>query len=468
MKVLLIQPNYRRIYAYAKNKNITPIFPPFGLAYIAAVLKKNSIPVKILESNALDLNHEQIKKEINEYNPDIVGITSTTSLIEEAHEIAQLCDKKIKVIIGGIHASSMPQETLEKFPRFDYLIRGEGEFTMLEFVKKKPISKINGFSYRKNEKIIHNPLRKSNNNLDELPFPARELLPMDKYFSVGAKQIPSDYILSSRGCPYQCTFCADHLVHGKRFRFRSPENIIKEVEEIYKRGVRDWDFIDDNFTLIMERVEKFCDLMIEKGLNKKMSWRCANGIRVDRITPKLLKKMKEAGCYMVSLGIESGNEEILKKMKKNIDLNKVKKSVQWCNDIGIETRGLFMFGNLGENKKTMQDTIDFAKSLDLNTATFHITIPFPNTDYWKIIVKEGKIYPKSYRDYIAYGNVIFQHGELDEKTMIEMQKRAYREFYFRPKIILKAIKNINNLSKLKIYINAAMTFLGIEKKKNGR
>lgn len=462
MKILLIQPNYRMIYAYAQKKEITPIFPPLGLAYIAAVLKKNNIEVKILEANAHDLNHLQIVDCIKEYSPDLIGITSTTAVIEEAHDIAKLCPEKIKVIIGGIHASSMPQETLEKFERFDYLVRGEGEFTMLELIQKRSLSKIRGLSYRNDKKIIHNPDRELNNKLDELPFPAREFLPMNKYFSVGAKQNPSDYILSSRGCPYQCIFCADHLVHGKKFRFRSPENIMKEVEEIYKRGARDWDFVDDNFTFINERVEKFCDLMIEKGLNKKMSWRCANGIRVDRISPKLLKKMKKAGCYMVSLGIESGNEEVLKKMKKSINLEKVRQAVKWCNKIGIETRGLFMFGNLGENRDTMEDTIKFAKSLDLDTATFHITIPFPNTDYWKIIKKEGEIYPKKYRDYIAYGNVIFQHGELDEKTLLEMQKMAYRKFYFRPKIFIKALKNLKDIKKFRIYFNAGIAFLGFK------
>ena len=462
MRVLLIQPNYRRIYAYAKSKNITPIFPPFGLACIAAVLKQNDIPVKILEANAHDLNHEQIKQAIKEHNPDIVGVTATTSLIEEAHDIAKLCDKKIKVIVGGIHASSLPVETLEKFQRFDYLLKGEGEFAMLELVKGKAISKIKGLYYRKNGKIKANKPRELMTDLDSLPFPARELLPMDKYFSAGAKSQPSDYILSSRGCPYNCIFCADHLVHGKKFRYRSPQNIIKEIEEIYKRGAKDFDFIDDNFTMLPERVDKFCDLMIKKGLNKKVTWRCANGIRVDRITPKLLRKMKRAGCYMVSLGIESGNEQILTNMKKAINLDKVKRAVRWCNEIGIETRGLFMFGNLGENEKTMRDTIDFAKSLNLDTATFHITIPFPNTDYWKIVKKEGSIYPENYRDYIAYGNVIFQHGELNDKLLINMQKKAYREFYFRPSIFLKAIKNINSLNKLKIYIDAAIAFLGFK------
>ena len=461
MKILLIQPNYRRIYAYAQNSKITPIFPPLGLAYIAAVLEKNAIPIKILEANALDLNHKQIKKYIEDYDPDFVGLTATTSLIEEAHEIANLCSKNIKVIIGGVHASSMPEETMNKFPRFDFLVRGEGEFTMLELAQGKKVSKINGISYKKNEKIIHNPRKELNTDLDALPFPARNLLPMNKYFSVGAKQEPSDYILSSRGCPYQCIFCADHLVHGRKFRFRSPENIIKEVEEIYSRGRKDFDFVDDNFTLLPERVDKFCDLMIKRGLHKKMTWRCSNGLRADRVSPDLLRKMKKAGCYMVSFGIESGNEKILINMKKSINLEKIKLAIKWCRKVKIETRGLFMFGNLGEDEKTMQDTINFAKSIDLDTATFHITIPFPNTDYWKIIKKEGQIYPKNYRDYIAYGNVIFQHGALDEKTLMKMQKKAYREFYFRPLVILRAIKNIDSWKKLKIYINAGITFLGI-------
>jgi anaerobic magnesium-protoporphyrin IX monomethyl ester cyclase len=464
MKVLLIQPNYRRIYAYAHSKQITPIFPPMGLAYIAAVLKKNGVEVRILESNAHDLNHNQIKNIILEYDPDVVGITSTTSLIEEAHDIAMLCPEKIKVVIGGIHASSMPLETMERFKRFDYLIKGEGEFAMLDLIKGKKLSEINGLHYRKNGKIIVNPPTGLLKDLDSLPLPARELLPMHKYFSAGAREKPIDYILSSRGCPYGCLFCADHLVHGKMFRYRSPESIIDEIEFLRKRGVKDFDFVDDNFTFLSDRVEKVCDMIIERGINKDMIWRCMNGIRVDKVSPELLRKMKKAGCYMVALGIESGNEQILKKMKKAIDLNQVRKAVNWCRKAGIETRGLFMFGNLGENEKTMQDTINFAKSLDLDTATFHITIPFPATDYWKIIKKEGKIFPNSYRDYIAYGNVIFQHGQLNEKSLVKMQKRAYRAFYFRPKVMFRALKNLRNIEQIKLHISAAIAFLGIGKK----
>ncbi|OGJ16212.1 hypothetical protein A3K74_03230 [Candidatus Pacearchaeota archaeon RBG_13_33_26] len=463
-KVLLIQPNYRRIYAYVKNKDITPIHPPMGLAYIAAVLEKNNIHVRILEANVYNLNHKQIKKAIEDYNPSIVGITSTTPLIEEAHEIAELCNDGITVVIGGIHASSMPEETLKQFSRFDILVRGEGEFSFLEIVQGKPLSKIKGVYYRKNRKIIINPPRELIENLDSIPFPARHLLPMEKYFSAGAKEKPIDYILSSRGCPYGCLFCADHLVHGRKFRYRSPENIIAEIEELVKRGVKDFNFLDDNFTFLPDRAEKVCDLMINGGLNKKIIWRCTNGLRVDKIDLKLLKKMREAGCYLVALGIESGNEEILKKMRKNIDLNKVRIAVELCNRVGIETKGLFMLGNLGEDEKTMQDTINFAKSLNLDTATFNITTPYPNTDYWKIIKQEGEIFPKRFRDYVAYGKVIFKHERINENLLLKMQKKAYKQFYMRPIMFLKAIRKLKSLKHLKIYFSAMLSFMGISKK----
>ena len=227
MKILLIQPNYREIYSYGGAKELTPIFPPMGLAYMAAVLKKNYFDVEILEANAFNLTHEQIKKEIENYNPDYVGITSTTCMIEEANEIAKLCPEKTKVIVGGIHASSLPTETLEEFKDIDMVCIGEGEETFLELAKEIHISRIKGIAYRKNDSIITNQPRPLIENLDELPLPARELLPMTKYYSAGSKTKKIDYILSSRGCPFNCVFCADHLVHGKRFRYRSPENVLR-------------------------------------------------------------------------------------------------------------------------------------------------------------------------------------------------------------------------------------------------
>ncbi len=228
MKFLLIQPNYRNVYSYAGSREMTPIFPPLGLAYIAAVLRENNIDVKILEANAFDLSYEQIKEEIIKGNPDFVGVTATTCLVHEASQIAKITKEcsKARVVVGGIHPSAMPQKTLEEFQDIDIVVRGEGEYVMLEIAQGKPMNEVAGISYKEGEKIINNPPREVITDLDKLPLPARDLLPMKKYFSAGARRQPSDYILSSRGCPYSCIFCADYMVHGKRFRARSAENVL--------------------------------------------------------------------------------------------------------------------------------------------------------------------------------------------------------------------------------------------------
>lgn len=357
-------------------------------------------------------------------------------------------------------------ETLEEFQDFDIVVKGEGEYAMLDLVQNKPLRDIKGITFRENATIIDNPNRLPIKDLDSLPYPARDLLPMDKYFSAGCKKTPNDYILTSRGCPYGCIFCADYIVHGKKFRYRSPENIIKEIEVLVnKYKIKEFDIIDDDFTLLPDRVNDFCELFIKKKLNKKLIWRCSNGVRIDKLSLSLLKKMKEGGCYMLSLGIESGNERILKNIKKGITLDQARRAVKWCKQVGIETRGLFMLGNLGEDGNTMNDTIEFAKELDFNTVTFHITIPFPMTEYWKIIKQEGKLYAKNWVDYIAYEKAVFEHGNLTPELLLKMQRKAYHAYYLRPKVILKKILEINSFEQLKVYLNAAKSVLAINKPK---
>ena len=460
IRILLIQPNYRNIYRYANSKAATPIFPPMGLAYMASILKQNNMDVKIIEANASNLNYTQIKEAIEaEKDLEYIGITASTVLIEEANEIAKLCPPNIKVIVGGIHISSLPKETLEEFPDIDIAVIGEGEFTILEILKNIDFKKINGIAYRKGNKTIINPPRELIQDLDSIPFPAFESLPIEKYRSLTTKNKNIGYILTSRGCPYQCIFCADHIIHGKKFRYRSPENIIKEIELLMdKYDIKEFEILDDNFTLLKERVHKFCNLITEKRL--KFLWRCTNGVRIDKLDYDLLKRMKETGCYMLSLGIESGNNEILKNIKKGITKEQVVEIVKLCNKVGIETRGLFMFGNLGEDEKTMQDTIDFAKELKLDAATFHITIPFPKTEYWEIIKKEGEMLPKKWVDYVAYDNVVFRHKAInDPEKLIKIQKRAYKEFYLRPGYLFNQIKKIKKPRDLSILYKGAKTVL---------
>jgi len=450
-RLLLIQPNYRSVYSYAGSETATPIYPPLGLAYLAAVVREKGFPVKIVEANALNLNYEQVQKEILDYKPDFVAMTASSSMMDEVDKLTELFPKDVKVILGGIHASSMPDEVLTDHKRIDLVVRGEGEESILEILNNKPLSKIDGLTYRKNGKIIHNKDSLMLENLDDLPFPARDLLPMHKYFSFEARRYPIDYIVSSRGCPYRCNFCADFITSGRKMRIRSAESIVKEIEFLVEKyNVKEIDFQDDNFTFYPDRVFKFCDLMIKKGLNKKVLWKVANGVRCDRVTLPMLIRMNQAGCYMLSLGIESGNQRILNNMRKAEKLQDIRNAVDWCQKAGIETRGLFMFGNLGENKQTMQETIDFAKSLPLDTATFHICIPMPKTEYWEIIKKEGKLLDVGWKGYTAYSEGAFIHKDVNPKLMSLMQKKAYRDFYIRPSFVLRRLARIRSVDDVKL------------------
>lgn len=459
-RLLLIQPNYRSVYSYAGSSTATPIYPPLGLAYIASVVRKEGFPVKIIEANANNLTHEEIKKEILDFNPDFVAMSASSSMMDEVERLANLCPENVKIILGGIHASSMPDQVLVDYLRIDLVVRREGEETIVEILNEKPYEQIDGISYRKNGKIIHNKDSVFIDDLDSLTFPARDLLPMHKYFSFEARAYPIDYIVSGRGCPYRCTFCADFITSGRKLRIRSAENIVAEVEHLVNEfGVKEIDFQDDNFTFYADRIFEFCDLMIKKGLNKKVIWKVANGVRCDKVTLPMLKKMKKAGCYMLSLGIESGNQEILNKMKKAEKLEDIRNAARWCKKAGIETRGLFIFGNLGENRKTMEDTITFAKSLPLDTATFHVCIPMPKTEYWEIIQKEGKFLDVGWKGYTAYSSGAFIHGNVTPGLMSKMQKKAYREFYIRPSFIMKRFFRIRSFKDVKLIVKGGLEVL---------
>ncbi|MEK6871456.1 MAG: radical SAM protein [Nanoarchaeota archaeon] len=459
-KLVMIQPNYRRVYSYAGSSTATPIYPPLGLAYLAGYVRQFGIDVKIIEANALDLTHQQIKQEIDAYKPDFLALSASSSLMEEVEKLTKLTPDKCIVILGGIHASSMPEQVLKDYPRIDFVVRGEGEETIRHIINSELLENIDGISYRKNGKIMHNKDSKFIENLDALPFPARDLLPMHKYFSFEARRYPIDYIVSGRGCPYRCTFCADFITSGRKLRIRSAENLVAEVEHLVNNyGVQEIDFQDDNFTYYPDRIFKFCELMVQKGLHKKVIWKVANGVRCDKVSLPMLKAMKKAGCYMLSIGIESGNQEILNKMKKAEKLEDIRKAAQWCNEAGIETRGLFIFGNLGENRQTMQDTIEFAKSLPLDTATFHIMIPMPGTELYDVVKREGKFLDVGWKGYTAYSSGAFVHGKVTPKLMTQMQKQAYKQFYLRPSFVYRRLKKLRTFQDVQLVVKGGMEIL---------
>ena len=467
MKTLLIAPNYLKVYSYV-SEEATMILPPLGLAYIAGYLRGNGIDVQVLDLAALRLTDEQEKEAIRKSGAEFVALAATTNTIMEAYALAKKAKEVLpncKVAVGGPHPTMMPERTLQEFPEIDYCIVSEAEETTLELTQGKKDKDILGISYRdKKGNIKVNMPRPLIQNLDKLPFPARDLLPLEKYWTPGVRRYPFATIMTSRGCPYSCTFCSNFRTQGKQFRYRSPENVLAEIDFLVKNyGVKELNILDDNFTFMPKRVEEICDGLIQRGYDLEL--KTGNGIRADRVTPELLKKMKQAGFYLVAFGIESGNEEILKKMRKGERKEHIVNAVKWAKEAGLMTEGFFMFGNEGEGKQEMLDTIQFAKDLDLNFAQFLVYTPVPGSPYADKLIKEGKVFSQKWEDFNAFNSPLFEYGGSSFALMMEMQKKAYREYYFRPKMILKKFLELKNFKQFRAY---AKTGLAVAKFSMGK
>lgn len=432
-KIVLINPHHH----FDKDPTTKMVLPPLGLAYLAAYLgDKGFLPI-IIDANAENFTPAQVAKKVLTLKPDLVGIGAVTNTIFEAWTIAQLIKRKadLPLVLGGIHPTLMPDESLQK-SFVDFVIRGEAEVSLTELATGIPKTEITGLSFKKGQKIIHNPPSPLTKNLDLLPFPARHLLPMEKYQTIGARYTPYATLISSRGCPYQCSFCSTRAIAGQSFRPRTAENVLAEIDQLVSDyGVREINILDDNFTLDPKRVEKICRLLIKR--NYDLVLKNGNGVRIDSLTYPLLTLMKKAGWYSLAFGIESADQQILNKNNKSLRLPKVRQVIGWCRKLGIETLGFFIIGLPGETPKTLAKTINYAKNLSLDDAQFNLLIPFPGTPARKMIAQEGRILTSNWQDYNAYRRPVFELNNLTPDLMIKFQQQAYRHFYLRPKTLLK-------------------------------
>ena len=279
---------------------------------------------------------------------------------------------------------------------------------------------------------------------------------MNKY-KCRARKLPVAPLLTSRGCPYNCIFC-NKSIFGHTFRARSPENILQEVDHLINDfGVKQLDILDDNFTLDIKRAEKFLDMLIEKNYDLLIN--CQNCVRADGVTRELIHKMKLAGVFKVGIGIESGDKEILKKIKKQLDLERVKQVIKWFNEVNIVTYGFFMLGFPWDVPKTMQKTIDFAKESNPDIANFMITIPFPGTELYEYVIKNAKLLQKIEEGVFCgfYGNrVFFETNALKQEDVSKYFEKAYKEFYVRPKKIMELLLTPKSLDEFKWIIEASL------------
>lgn len=434
MKVLLIQPKHIGTkYLRLKGNEI-----PIGLAYTAAFLENNNIDVEILDLNLHDDNIKILKAKLNKYNPKFVGLTANTVDIISAADIAKLCkefDKNIVTIIGGPHASALPERTLEEFPSFDYAVYGEGEQTFLEILKKG--KKADGIAFRENKRIKKNKTRAFIKDLDCIPFPARHKLELKKYIPLPGNylKLPSTAILTARGCVYNCAFC-NKSVFSNIMRFRSPENIVKEIEECVKRyGIYDFRFNDDTLTFDNKRLKGLCNLIIKKRLN--VSWNCYS--RVEHVDLDLLKLMKKAGCYHIKYGIESGSRRVLKLLKKEISFKQAEDAIRLTRKAGIESKAMFMIGIPGETKEEIKKTIRFARKLNPDIASFLIYTPLPGSQLYEEV--KSKIKDISWDRFLQQDDSVL-NLEISAGEIKKLYKKAYTSFYFRPMYFYTQIKRL--------------------------
>lgn len=458
-RVLLINP----YLSFAKEINEVIIYPPINLAYLGAFLIKNDFGCEILDANLLKLSNEEVVEKVKISLPDIIGLTINIANVKESIDLAKKLKAKFKIpiIAGGPFASST-YEPILKTGFIDLIIRGESEITFLELMKDfSNFSKIQGISFLKDGKVICTPNRPLIKDLDELPFPAYDMLPDLRLYHGRARRKPFAPILTSRGCPFLCIYC-DRGVFGATFRKRSPQGVIKEIEFLIRKyGVKQIDILDDNFTLDIKRAEKILDLLIRKKYD--LIFNFPNGLRADILTPDLVKKMAKAGVYKAAVGVESGDENILKLIKKSLDLNKVETAVKLFKKEGILVSGFFMIGLPYETPQTMQKTIDFAKKLDVDFANFAMVVPFPRTELYDLIKKEGKFtytFEQGLESgYYTIKEGYFELGKLKKETVLEYQKKAYKEFYLRPKKIISLLINIKSFEEFRWLVSTALPLL---------
>jgi len=458
MKILLVQP------PFVKDKIASLVkYPPMGLISIAGYARQN----KDIQVEIYDANTENSQRPIQETvsyiiksNPDIVGLTSMTANIKIALEICQAvkqANPKIITVTGGIHTTVSPEEVL-KNQTVDFIVIGEGEITFDEFLKKinypETFNQIKGLGYKENGQIKINPRRELIKDLNQLPIPAYDLLKIDHYRSPYGSRMPFMTVLRSRGCPFQCTFCGVQNMFGRAYRVQTPERTIQEIDYLVNKfKIREIGFKDSEFTINQENISRFCDLLIEKKYD--LIWSC--NARVDCDNAELYQKMKKAGCHTIAFGAESGDQNILDSIKKNITIEQTRQTIKKAKQAGILVSVNFMIGNPGENKETIEKTIKLAKEIDPDYAAFCFATPFPGTELREMAIKNNWLLNPDLTS-VAYMELIMNATNLSNEDLKKYMSKAYRSFYLRPSYILKRLTMINK-NEIKTSIGGFLAIL---------
>lgn len=471
MKVLFINPRYSRIYS--KVITATGINPPVGLACIASYLRENGVEVSILDANALQIPFQNLKKHIPK-DFDIVGVSSYTPSVDlsiKTLELAREINPNCKTIMGGSHITGDPVGTMKRLPVIDVGVCGEGEITILElintFKNNKELSSVKGIIYRKADNLKITDGRPLIKNLDILPIPAYDLLPMDKYClpahhtscggNISIK--PFTLLMTSRGCPYDCTFCASKVVWGRKVRYRSPELVLSEIScLIEKYKIKTFEIVDDCFILNKKRLRVILDSLSK---DYDIRFNCLN--RVDCVDREILLKLKKAGCYLIRFGVESGSQKILNEMKKGISVEQIKNAFKLCKEINIPANASFILGMPGETIETVDETIALAKEINPAIIYIFFAMPLVGTELREEALTQKLILNDNWETWESLDQPIIRTYELSYQELINLKKEFYNSFYYRPKYLIDKLCSIRGYNQIKHYLKGFVAVRNLKK-----
>ncbi|RME59182.1 MAG: radical SAM protein [Caldilineae bacterium] len=485
MRVALINPRFRLPID-------TRTTPHLGLAYLAAVSERRGDEVVIFDA---DVEKQSVADFVQEFKPHIVGITANTPQVKQAWRTARAIKEvhDVPIVLGGPHVSVLPEESCEK-PYVDIVVRGEGEETWIDicnrleaFLKDQPTFSTQAFMHPENEIFddclgityktsdgrIHNNFdRPPIADLDSLPWPAYHLFKMEGYTNLQPATDRVDgsrsfSILTSRGCPYRCTFCSQSIMPIK-WRSRSPENVIEEWRHLVEdMGAQEIGVLDDSANIRVKRMEELGRLLIENKLNH-VPWIFVNGIRANLASKELLQLLKEAGLKRVAFGVETGDPDILLSIDKKVDHDTIRQAFKNAKEVGLETIAFMIIGLPGETRETMQRTIDFAIELDPLIANFSMMTPYPGTKVYEIVKRQGRLLINDWEDYVFFEQKArYEMGDMTAELVEEMYRKAYRQFYLRPGPIWRRVKTKDFWFNLPRNVRIALRTFLPKKEKTG-
>ncbi len=468
MRILLINPPLDTVLQDGHVSPVTSFLfynsAPLGLLYLAAMLEQAGEEVSVIDAAAECLNIPGTVERVLAYKPDIVGIGSTTVVFESTKALAGAIKEKqadLPILLGGYHVSLLPEEAMA-CPHFDIGAIHEGEHTILELVEhykgERPLSSIESIVYRdEGGELCFTPHRKDFRKLDELPHPARHLLPGDMYRPIPIDEhgLPKFSMITSRGCPHACGFCQKSRTG---YRSRSPKLIVDEMEHLVRDfGAKDIAIVDSLFCANKKRVMAICDEILARGL--QVSWTCSS--RVEVVDKEMLQRMKDAGCWRTRFGVESGSDRVLEFISKGITKEKIRNAITWADEVGLRPKAFFMVGHMPDTRETILETIEFAKSIPLHDVTVQINTLLPKTPQMEVWEKEGEKWGRiinTTTDEKSFWEPTFVPWGMESEDLVGLHRKFYRDFYFRPAVLKRHLREIRSPQDVRKYVQASSLF----------